>query len=112
MVSEVLICSQTFSFYSQCSQVVLPKKHLLVFAVFLRKDLCEALCLDVLFDVAVLLLGVDGPITLSAHGNVVILHYLDLDTRLVPWKPTSTSLLIIFQTRGGGGALAQEDIST
>ena len=104
MISEVLICSQTFSLYSQCSQVVLPKKHLLVFAVFLRKDLCEALCLDVLLDVALLLLGVDG--------NVVILHYLDLDTRLVPWKPTSTSLLIIFQTRGGGGALAQEDIST
>ena len=32
MISEVLnlICSRTISLYSQCSQVVLPKKHLKV----------------------------------------------------------------------------------
>ena len=37
MISEVLICSQTFSFYSQCSQVVLPKKRLKV-PEFCRSD--------------------------------------------------------------------------
>ena len=37
MTSEVPICSQTFSLYSQCSQVVLPKKHLKV-SEFCRSD--------------------------------------------------------------------------
>ena len=37
MISEVLICSRTISLYSQCSQVVLPKKHLKV-PEFCRSD--------------------------------------------------------------------------
>ena len=38
MISEVLICSQTFSLYSQCSQVVLPKKKQLKVPEFCRSD--------------------------------------------------------------------------
>ena len=37
MISEVRICSGTISLYSQCSQVVLPKKHLKV-PEFCRSD--------------------------------------------------------------------------
>ena len=37
MISEVLICSRTISLYSQCSQVVLPKKRLKV-PEFCRSD--------------------------------------------------------------------------
>ena len=38
MISEVLICSRTISLYSQCSQVVHPKKKHLKVPEFCRSD--------------------------------------------------------------------------